>query len=116
MLDNNYGYIVQVSSVMAYTGVNRLSSYCASKAAALSLSESLRQELRAQRKTGVSVTCVCPFQLDTGMFDGVTSTFPSLFPPLRAEVVAELILQAMEERQFVVCMPRSMYFLSALKR
>ena len=115
MLENNYGYIVQVASVIAFEGVAKLSGYCASKAAARSLAETLRHELRGQKKTGVSVTCVCPYQLDTSMFDRVKTTFPSLFPALRAEFVAERILQAMEERQFIVCTPRIMYLLIAVK-
>lgn len=116
MLENNYGYIVQISSVLAYSGVPRLSGYCASKAAALSFAETLRGELRVQKKTGVSVTCVCPFHIDTSMFTGATTAFPSLFPTLKAEGVAERILQAMKERQFLVAIPRSMYFLMFLKR
>lgn len=114
MLENNYGYVVQVSSILAYSGIPRLSSYCASKAAALSFAESLREELRAQRKTGVTVTCVCPFHIDTSMFAGVTT--PSLFPTLKAEEVAERTLQAMKQRQFIVAIPRSMYFLLFIKR
>lgn len=112
MLEYNYGYIVQVSSILAHTGIPRLSDYCASKAAALAFSEALRLELRGKKKTGISVTCVCPYHMDTTMFAGATTSFPSL----KAEYVVERILQAMEERQFIVNIPRLMYFLVFLKR
>lgn len=116
MLEYNYGYIVQVSSILAHTGIPRLGDYCASKAAALAFSEALRLELRGKKKTGISVTCVCPYHMDTTMFAGATTSFPSLFPALKAEYVVERILQAMEERQFIVNIPRLMYFLVFLKR
>ena len=116
MLENNYGYIVQVVSILGWCGLPRLGHYCASKAAAISTAESLRQELRAQKKTGISVTCVCPYHMDSTMFAGSTTSFPSLLPPLKLERVAERILQAMEEKQFMVALPKVMYLLPIVKR
>ena len=70
MLDNNYGYIVSIASVMAFQGVPKLSDYSASKAAALSFAESLRYELRQEKKTGITVTCICPYHIRTELFKG----------------------------------------------
>lgn len=42
-----------------------------SKFAAVGLSDALYQELDHLGKSGVYVTCVCPYFINTGMFDGV---------------------------------------------
>ncbi len=55
-------YILNVASSAAYQAVPGLSLYAATKAFVLNFSRGLRQELR---KTGVSVTCVCPGSTDT---------------------------------------------------
>ena len=47
-----------------------LADYCASKFAAVGFDESLRFELQALGKTGINTTVVCPFFINTGMFDG----------------------------------------------
>jgi len=54
-------------------GVNKLSDYCASKFAAVGFQESLESEIRAAKKFGVKSLIVCPFYINTGMFDGVKS-------------------------------------------
>lgn len=116
MLTNDYGHIVQIASVCAFTGIVGLSDYCASKSASVSFAETLRLELHAQNKTGISVTCVCPYKIDTGMFGGAKLRFPSLFPELRGEEVAERTLRAVAERQFMVVLPRLFYLTMFVKR
>lgn len=116
MLENNYGYIVQISSILAHCGLASLSDYAASKAAVSAFSESLRAELKVARKSGILVTCVCPFHINTAMFDGATTNLSSMFPPLDVHYVAERTLRAMEERQFMVLLPRSMYMLPLIKK
>ena len=112
MTNNNYGQIVQISSILAYNGLPKFSDYCASKAASLSFAETLYHELRDQKKTGVTVTCVCPFHMNTSMGTGVTSPLPCLDP----EYVSERVIQAIEEKQFIVIIPRLMYLFVFLKR
>jgi len=73
MMSRDHGHIVTVSSAAALFGINGLGDYCASKAAAACFHESVRAELYARQKTGVHTTLVCPFFIDTGMFDGVAS-------------------------------------------
>ena len=46
MLEKNYGYIVGIASAAVFNGNPYISSYCASKAAVLSLHESLTAELK----------------------------------------------------------------------
>ena len=116
MIKENYGYIVQIASIVGHLSIPKLSDYCASKAASISFSECLRSELRAEKKTGITVTCVCPFMMDTTMFAGAKTGFPSLFPPLSTTYVVRRILQAIEEKQFMVMIPRMMYLMVFLNR
>ncbi len=116
MLENDYGYIVSVSSILAFGGLAGLTDYCASKAAAYTFAESLRQELCAAKKTGISVTCICPYLINTGMFNGVKVTFPSITRTLSTEEVADRTVRAVAEKQFVIILPRTMYTLLFLKR
>ena len=71
MMKRNQGHIVNIVSVAGFLSINKLSDYCSSKFAALGLNDAVREELRANKKNGVKVTCVCPYFINTGMFDGV---------------------------------------------
>jgi all-trans-retinol dehydrogenase (NAD+) len=62
--------------------VARQTDYSASKFAAFGFAESLRAEMRKER-TGVTSLVVCPYDIDTGMFEGVRTTCPPLLPILR---------------------------------
>ena len=65
------GIIVTVSSLMGTFGAVRLSDYCSSKWATLGYHESLRLELANDDKTkDIHLLAVCPYILDTPMFDG----------------------------------------------
>lgn len=79
MLNRNRGHIVTIASIAGWIGVNGLSDYCASKFGAVGFNESLRFELRAM-KSNVKSTCICPYFINTGMFNGVRSKIPLLLP------------------------------------
>ena len=70
MMSRNHGHIVTVASSAGFIGVTGLADYCASKFAAVGFDESLRFELEAQGKDGIHTTVVCPFFINTGMFEG----------------------------------------------
>ena len=57
MLENRSGWILNVSSGMAFLPVPLFAVYAASKSYVLHFSEALANELRG---TGVTVTCLCP--------------------------------------------------------
>lgn len=117
MMENNYGYVVQICSVCAFVGLAGLSDYCASKSASVMFAETLRTELRASNKDGVSVTCVCPYHMkDTRMFAGAKPRLPWLFRSLKTDEVAERTLRAVTERQFLVAIPRMFYLSLFMKR
>jgi len=115
MMENNYGHIVSISSIVAFVGVPGLTDYSSSKAASLSFAETLRHELKAAKKNRITVTCVCPYHMSTGMLPGVKANFPSILPTLKPEEVAERTLWAVIDRQFLVVLPKIFYLLIFLK-
>lgn len=68
-----------------------LTDYCASKFFAFTLNESLRIEMRYLGKD-IAVTTVCPYYIDTGMFDGAKADW--LWPLLKQEWVTSRIIRA----------------------
>lgn len=99
------GHIVTVASAAGLAGTSRLVDYCASKFAAVGFDESLRMELK-RLGSPVRTTVVCPFFIDTGMFDGVKTRFPWLLPILKPEYVVDRILGAIEGNRSRLIMPR----------
>src|SRR5699024_9406940 len=93
MRERDRGVIVTVSSAAGIAGVAKQTDYSASKFAAFGFTESLRNELRA-RGSAVSTVLVAPYYINTGMFDGVTTTFPRLLPILDEDDVARRIRDA----------------------
>ncbi|XP_066940073.1 short-chain dehydrogenase/reductase family 16C member 6-like isoform X2 [Macrobrachium rosenbergii] len=85
MMASNKGHVVTVASLAGLAGVNKLVDYCASKFAAVGFDESLKLELMVGGYTGVKTTVICPYYINTGMFDGVRS---KLIPILKPEYVA----------------------------
>jgi short-subunit dehydrogenase len=66
MIERGHGRILNVASTSAFLPVPSMALYAASKAFALSLSESLLEELK---ETGVTVTALCPGVTKTDMYD-----------------------------------------------
>lgn len=104
MIERGHGTVVTISSAAGLTGVAKQTDYSASKFAAFGFAESLRAELRKDR-TGVNSLVVCPYYIDTGMFEGVRTRFPRLLPILKAEQVASRTLRALEAGRAQVVMP-----------
>ncbi|XP_033099452.1 epidermal retinol dehydrogenase 2-like [Anneissia japonica] len=92
MIERNHGHIVTIASSAGLFGTKGLIDYCASKFAAVGLDESLRYELMFMGNEGVHTTVVCPFFINTGMFDGVKTRFPSLLPIIEPEVAVAKIM------------------------
>ncbi|EGD80039.1 epidermal retinol dehydrogenase 2 [Salpingoeca rosetta] len=110
MLEKNHGHIVTVASSAGKVGVASLADYCASKFGAVGFDESIRFELRKMGKTGVHTTCVCPFFIDTGMFEGAKTKVPWLLPILKPELVVDRTIRAIRMNQATVAIPRFLYF------
>ncbi|XP_029930825.1 epidermal retinol dehydrogenase 2 isoform X2 [Myripristis murdjan] len=115
MLANNHGHLVSIASTAGLVGVNGLADYCASKFGAVGFAESVGLELLATGKDGVKTTIVCPYFINTGMFDGCQTKWPTLLPILEPDYVVRKIIQAILTDQVFLLMPRSMYLITALR-
>ncbi|XP_044280216.1 epidermal retinol dehydrogenase 2-like [Varanus komodoensis] len=115
MIASNHGHLVTVASMAGLTGVNGLADYCASKFASVGFAESLILELLSMGKTGIKSTIVCPYFINTGMFDGCQTKWPVLLPILEPEYVAERIVSGILRNDLYILLPRSLYFLNVVK-
>jgi all-trans-retinol dehydrogenase (NAD+) len=104
MIKRNSGHVVTVASAAGIIGVTGLADYCASKFAIFGLDEALRMELRSM-KSAIRTTVVCPFFINTGMFDGVKTRFPLLLPILEPSYAARRIVQAVLKKRKRLIMP-----------
>jgi all-trans-retinol dehydrogenase (NAD+) len=104
MLERDRGHVVTLASAAGLVGVARQTDYSASKHAAVGFMESLRAELRRDG-AHVGTTTVCPFYIDTGMFEGARTKLPWLLPILREPDVAAKILRAVERDRAMLRLP-----------
>jgi len=111
MIERNHGHIVSIASLAGLVGVNKLTDYCASKFTAVGFEESLRLELFALGYDNVHSTIVCPWYINTGMFDGVKATLPLLDPKWACERIVDAVLR----NQMFLIIPRFFYFMIFLK-
>lgn len=112
MIKKNSGHIVNISSAGGMVGNPRMSIYVASKWAVIGWSDSIRLEME---KLGlkVKVTCITPYYINTGMFDGVKT---SVFVPInKAENAARAIIRGIEKNKLYVRMPLIVYTLQFFK-
>ena len=98
MLAKNKGQIVSIASQAGMTGAPSLVDYAASKFGAVGLMDALRKEMKKNSKNIVCTT-VCPFFINTGMFEGVKSNmfFPMLDQDFVIQRIETGILQNEEE-------------------
>ncbi|MDR2181567.1 MAG: SDR family oxidoreductase [Treponema sp.] len=108
MMERGSGHIVNIASAAGIIGVRSLADYCASKFAAFGFNESLRMEL-GRLKSGIKTTVVCPYFINTGMFEGVRTRFPLLLPVLESEAAAARIVRAILAGRRLYVLPRFVY-------
>lgn len=114
MMERNSGHLVTIASSAGTIGVSKLSVYCASKFAAFGFDESLRMEFR-KHKADIKTTVICPYFIDTGMFDGVKTRFSFLLPILKPEKVARKTIKAIKKNKHRVMMPWMVYTVGPLR-
>ncbi len=103
MIERKSGHIVTIASAAGLVGNSRLVDYCSSKFGAVGFGEALRMELK-RLKSPVKTTLVCPYYINTGMFDGVKSPFP-LLPILQPDYVVKRITRAIRTNRARLIMP-----------
>ncbi|MBA3889822.1 MAG: SDR family NAD(P)-dependent oxidoreductase [Gemmatimonadaceae bacterium] len=102
MIARGRGHVVNIASAAGMIANPGMSVYCASKWAMTGWSDSLRLEMERGR-TGVQVTTVMPYYIDTGMFAGVRSR---LIPLLKPGHVASAIVDAIRDDRVVLRLPK----------
>ncbi|TFK43755.1 retinal short-chain dehydrogenase/reductase [Crucibulum laeve] len=121
MLEAKRGHIVTVSSVLGLVGTAQMSDYNASKAALISLHESLRAELDKHYKCPkIRTTLVCPGHILTPMFKTISfpkaSLFKFFFPSVQPVTVVKRIIQALDEQHSqAIMVPFYTNFMPAMK-
>ena len=110
MISRGSGHVVNVASAAGFTANPKMSVYVASKFAVVGWSESLRIEME-ELKTGVHVTTVTPYYIDTGMFAGVQS----LIPILKQDYVVKKIICGIERNKIFVKIPFLIKLLPLIK-
>jgi short-subunit dehydrogenase len=100
MLQRGRGHLAAVSSIAGYLGLPGSAAYSASKAAVITLLQSLRLDLAPR---GIQVTTICPGYVDTPMItDEERRTLKGL---LTAEETARRIANAIESERADVAFP-----------
>lgn len=102
IIKNGEGHICNIASAAGLVANPKMSVYAASKWAVIGWSESLRIELENLNKK-IRVTTVCPYYINTGMFDGVKSNF--LLPILNPNKVATRIIKSIEKNKIMLKTP-----------
>jgi all-trans-retinol dehydrogenase (NAD+) len=114
MIARKSGSIVNIASSGGLLGMTKMSDYCASKFAEVGLSESLRRELHMDGHKGITITCVCPYIIDTGMFAGFKALLFSPF--VKAETAAKKIVNATKRGKALLIIPyHSIKFMQIIK-
>uniref|UniRef100_A0A8C6UVX8 Retinol dehydrogenase 20 n=1 Tax=Neogobius melanostomus TaxID=47308 RepID=A0A8C6UVX8_9GOBI len=98
MKAQDHGHIVTIASVLGL-----FSTAC--------VEESLAHELLAEQVEGVKTTLVCPYIVDTGMFEGCKIRFEveMFLAPLEPQYCVEQAMNAILIDQPLVCIPRLTY-------
>jgi len=96
------GHFCNVSSMASFVGTAGMVAYAGSKYGARGLSEALAHELR-HRRSPVRVTCVCPSQFQSKLFDGF---FVLGNLAMTAEYVARRAVQGVEADRELVVLPQ----------
>ncbi|KZT70370.1 retinal short-chain dehydrogenase/reductase [Daedalea quercina L-15889] len=103
MIEQKKGHIITMSSVAGLVGMARMTDYNASKAALISLHESLRYELDHKYNTpGIRTTLVLPGHVQTPLFSRVrlpqTWWYRFFVPSLPPVTVAKAVIAALDEQ------------------
>jgi short-subunit dehydrogenase len=103
MVRRGRGHVVNVASVVAYTGRGDEAVYAATKGGLVAFTESLRQELSG---TGVHASLVTPAVIDTAFFDRRGSAYDRSWPqPLPPERVGDAVVRAIRSGRAEIFVP-----------
>ncbi|HRX16745.1 MAG TPA: SDR family oxidoreductase [Spirochaetota bacterium] len=116
MIERGTGQIVTISSAAGLIGVPGLADYCASKFAVYGFHEAVRKEVKKKGKKDIRFTIICPYYINTGMFEGVKkSPLSFLLPLLDQKRTVKKIVKAIVKRKRRLYMPPIVYVLPLLR-
>ena len=116
------GHIVNIASIAGIANTPFMAAYNATKAAVISLSETLQSELKS---SNIGVTVVCPAMFKTGIAEGSDIDNPKLKSaledameksPISADDIALQVYRAVERKQFLLIPHRLSRWQWRLKR
>lgn len=110
MIERERGQIAIMSSLAGYRGLPNSAGYCASRAATLSLAESLRESCHGK---GVKVQVITPGFVRTPMTAKNTFPMPFLIDP---EIAAEKIMRGLNRGCFEITFPLRLSILMKILR
>lgn len=105
--------VLNLASAAGLTPNPRMATYAASKWAVIGWSDSVRLELKQAGFDHVKVTTVCPYYVNTGMFEGAKSA--PLLPILEPGDVVEESWKGMLGGDAFVVLPRTVILSEMLK-
>lgn len=105
------GHLVAVASLAGFLGLPQVGAYCASKAALITLMDSLRIDLDPY---GIQVSTICPGFIETPLLEGHDPKVLKFL--LTAEDAARRIIAAVERGRRTYCFPWQTTFMVRLGR
>ncbi|XP_063824692.1 short-chain dehydrogenase/reductase family 16C member 6-like isoform X2 [Ostrinia nubilalis] len=114
MMETNHGHIIAMSSMAGVVGLRNLVPYCATKFAVRGLMEALHEELREDARdfSGIKLTVICPYIVDTGLCKNPRIKFPGLLKILSPAQAAEKIVDAVQRDYDEITIPSSLYYIN----
>lgn len=112
MIEKDHGHVITIASLAGMFGSAGLGDYCSSKFGAVGFEESMRFELQRLGKYGIKTTLVCPYFINTGMFEGAKAY---VIPFLDQEYVTDKIIEATLTDQRILFLPKLTYLLYFMK-
>lgn len=113
MIKKRKGHIVTVGSLTGMLGTYKCTDYSATKHAAIGFHESLLTELKTHGYDKINMSLVCPYFINTGMFDGCKPRNMSMLEP---KDVAKRIIMAIRREEEFVTMPSFSRYVLPLKK
>lgn len=116
MIEKNRGHIVAMSSMAGVLGFKNLVPYCGSKFAVRGIMESILEELRCKKVTGIFGTTVYPYMVDTGLCKKVSIRFADLFPMVKPDEAAATIISAQRRNVMELSIPGHLLYMNTFFR
>jgi len=112
MIKRNEGHLVNIASSAGLLAIPGMGMYSATKHALMGLNEALRNELK-NNNSKVRTTVVCPYLINTGMFEGMKTPFWQ--PALKPEAMADAVINGILKNRKIVAKPWTVFSLPVIK-